>query len=139
MPLSTRPADGLVINFIPDQEKAISEIKRVTRSNGVVAAYVWDYAGEMQMMAAVAMDPSATSLDEGCRFPVCHPEPLADLFRKAGLADLETRSIDVSTIFKNFDDYWTPFLGGQARAPGHLLQVGRRGGDLVELSLMKKW
>ena len=60
---------GLVINFITDQPKAVSEMKRVTRPLGVVGAYVWDYAGEMQMMrhfwdAAVAMDPGAASLDE---------------------------------------------------------------------------
>ena len=119
---------GLVINFIPDQAKAINEMKRVTRPHGVVAAYVWDYAGEMQMMrhfwnAAVALDPNAASLDEGHRFPVCRPEPLADLFRKAGLADVTTRSIDVATIFTNFDDYWTPFLGGQAPAPGYCMSL----------------
>jgi SAM-dependent methyltransferase len=111
---------GLVINFITDQPKAVSEMKRATRARGVVGAYVWDYAGEMQMMrhfwdAAVALDPSAASLDEGRRFPVCHPEPLADLFRKAGIGVVETRSIDVPTIFRNFDDYWTPFLGGHQR------------------------
>jgi SAM-dependent methyltransferase len=119
---------GLVINFIPDQAKAVNEMKRVTRPRGVVGAYVWDYAGEMQMMrhfwnAAVALDPNAASLDEGRRFPVCRPEPLADLFRKAGLADVKTRSIDVPTIFKNFDDYWTPFLGGQAPAPGYCMSL----------------
>jgi SAM-dependent methyltransferase len=96
---------GLVINFITDQSKAVSEMKRVTRPLGVVGAYVWDYAGQMQMMrhfwdAAVAMDPSAASLDEGRRFPVCHPEPLADLFRIAGLGNVETRSIDVPHDFQ---------------------------------------
>jgi SAM-dependent methyltransferase len=119
---------GLIINFIPDQAKAINEMKRVTRPHGVVAAYVWDYAGEMQMMrhfwnAAVALDPNAASLDEGDRFPVCRPEPLAHLFRKAGLADVKVRSIDVPTIFRNFDDYWTPFLGGQAPAPGYCMSL----------------
>jgi SAM-dependent methyltransferase len=119
---------GLVINFIPDQTKAVNEMKRVTRPRGVVAAYVWDYADEMQMMrhfwnAAVALDPNAASLDEGRRFPMCRPEPLADLFRKAGLADVKTRSIDVPTTFRDFDDYWTPFLGGQAPAPGYCMSL----------------
>ena len=119
---------GLVINFIPDQAKAVSEMKRVTCPHGVVGAYVWDYAGEMQMMrhfwnAAVALDPNAVSLDEGRRFPVCHPEPLAALLQKAGLGDVTTRSIDVPTIFRNFDDYWTPFLGGQAPAPGYCVSL----------------
>jgi hypothetical protein len=69
--------------------------------------------------AAVATDPNAASLDEGRQFPVCHPEPLADVFRRAGLHDVITRPIDVPTIFRDFDDYWTPFLGGQAPAPGY--------------------
>jgi len=119
---------GLVINFISDQTKAVAEMKRVTRPRGVVGAYVWDYAGEMQMMrhfwdAAVTLDANAASLDEGRRFPVCHPEPLADLFQKAGLDDVKTRSIDVPTVFRNFDDYWTPFLGGQAPAPGYCMSL----------------
>jgi len=125
---SDATVSGLVINFIPDQAKAVTEMKRVTRPGGVVAAYVWDYAGEMQMMrhfwnAAVALDPNAASLDEGRRFPECRPEPLADLFRKAGLGDVKTRSIDVPTVFRNFEDYWTPFLGGQAPAPGYCMSL----------------
>lgn len=119
---------GLVINFVPDQSKAVSEMKRATRSRGIVAAYVWDYAGEMQMMrhfwdAAVALDPSAASLDEGRRFPVCRAEPLAELFRQAGVDDVTTCATDVPTIFRNFDDYWTPFLGGQAPAPGYCMAL----------------
>jgi SAM-dependent methyltransferase len=119
---------GLVINFIPDQAKAVREMKRATRPGGTVAAYVWDYAGEMQMMrrfwdAAVALDASAIPLDEGRRFPVCRPEPLASLFRQAGLGGVEVRSIDALTIFKDFDDYWTPFLGGQAPAPGYCMSL----------------
>jgi len=119
---------GLVINFIPDQAKAAREMKRATRPGGIVAAYVWDYSGEMQMMrrfwnAAVALDSSAIPLDEGRRFPVCQPEALAGLFRHAGLDDVAVRSIDVPTIFKDFDDYWTPFLGGQAPAPGYCMSL----------------
>jgi SAM-dependent methyltransferase len=119
---------GLVVNFIPDQARAVGEMRRATRPGGIVAAYVWDYAGEMQMMrqfwdAAVALDPSAIPLDEGRRFPICQPEPLASLFRGAGLEGVAVRSIDVPTIFKNFDDYWTPFLGGQAPAPGYCMSL----------------
>jgi SAM-dependent methyltransferase len=119
---------GLVMNFIPDQSKAISEMKRASRPNGIVGAYVWDYASGMQMMryfwdAAVALNSSAASLDEGQRFPLCHPDPLATLFQDAGLADVTVRPIDVPTIFKNFDDYWTPFLGGQAPAPGYCISL----------------
>jgi hypothetical protein len=56
----------------------------VTRPGGTVGAYVWDYAGQMQLMryfwdAAGALDPRARELDEGVRFPLCRPEPLQAL------------------------------------------------------------
>lgn len=119
---------GLSINFVPDQPGALTEMCRATRAGGVVAAYVWDYAGEMQMMrhfwnAAAALDPAALPLDEGRRFPVCNPEPLAGLFQGAGLKDVSVRPIDAPTIFKDFDDYWTPFLGGHAPAPGYCMAL----------------
>lgn len=119
---------GLVINFVSDQAKAMGEMRRVTRPGGIVAGYVWDYAGEMQMMrrfwdAAVALDPAAIPLDEGRRFPVCRPEPLSTLFRGAGFDRVQVRPIDVPTIFKDFDDYWSPFLGGQAPAPGYCMSL----------------
>ena len=123
---------GLVINFVSDMPKAIAEMVRVARPGGTVATYVWDYAGEMQMMrrfwdAAVALNPAALDKDEGRRFPVCRPEPLAALLKGAGLANVEVRAIDVPTVFKDFDDYWTPFLGGQAPAPGYCMSLSEDG------------
>ena len=119
---------GLVLNFVPDKQRALGEMRRVVRGGGTVAAYVWDYAGEMQLMrhfwdAAVALDPAALELDEGRRFPICKPDPLAELFRQSGLGEVETRAVDVPTVFRDFDDYWTPFLGGQAPAPGYCMSL----------------
>jgi SAM-dependent methyltransferase len=119
---------GLVLNFIPDQAKAVAEMRRVAREGGTVAAYVWDYAEGMQLMrhfwdAAVALNPSADELDEARRFPICRPEPLAGLFKAAGLHDVETAAIEVPTVFRNFDDYWSPFLAGQGPAPGYCMKL----------------
>ena len=116
------------MNFIPNQARAVIEMKRATRPGGVVAAYVWDYAGEMQMMrrfwdAAAALDPRAIPLDEGRRFPICHPGPLTNLFQSAALGGVAVRPIDIPTIFKDFDDYWRPFLGGQAPAPSYCISL----------------
>lgn len=41
---------GLVLNFVPDTTKALEEMRRIVKPGGTVAAYVWDYAGEMQLM-----------------------------------------------------------------------------------------
>jgi hypothetical protein len=36
---------------------------------------------------------------------------------------VQVRPIDVPTRFRDFDDYWTPFLGGQAPAPGYAMSL----------------
>ena len=119
---------GLVLNFVPQPSRAVAEMHRVARVGGTVAAYVWDYAGQMQLMryfwdAAVALDPAASNLDEGQRFPICQPEPLMQLFRAKGLREVKVRMIDIPTAFRNFDDYWSPLLGGQAPAPGYTMSL----------------
>jgi hypothetical protein len=106
----------------------VAEMVRVVRQNGIVALYVWDYADKMELMryfwdAAVALDPSARPLDEGVRFPICNPERLAALFQDAGLKNVETRAIDIPTDFRDFDDCWLPFLGGQGPAPGYAMSL----------------
>jgi SAM-dependent methyltransferase len=119
---------GLVLNFVPDQRAALLEMARVTRKDGAIGAYVWDYAGKMELMrffwdAAVDLDPEATKLDEGVRFPLCRPEGLAKLFASAGLGEVEVKPIDIATQFASFDDYWQPFLGGQGPAPAYAMSL----------------
>jgi SAM-dependent methyltransferase len=119
---------GLVLNFVPEPARAVVEMARVVRRDGAVAVYVWDYAGEMELIrrfwdAACALDDRATALDEGRRFPVCHPRALEQLFRDAALEAIETRAIDVPTVFRDFSDYWTPFLGGQGPAPTYVASL----------------
>ncbi|MCE9646338.1 MAG: methyltransferase domain-containing protein [Chloroflexi bacterium] len=119
---------ALVLNFIPQPERAVSEMTRATRSGGVVAAYVWDYADRMQMIrhffdAATALDPKADELDEGRRFPICQPDALSQLFESAGLKNVEVRPIEVPTVFRDFNDYWSPFLGGQGPAPSYAMSL----------------
>ena len=119
---------GLVLNFVPDQRAALGEMARVTAKGGTVAAYVWDYAGKMELMrffwdAAVELNPGARNMDEGVRFPLCRPEALEKLFAGAGLIGVEVKPIDIPTPFENFDDYWQPFLGGQGPAPAYAMSL----------------
>ena len=119
---------GLVLNFLSDTERSVSEMVRVVRPGGIVAGYVWDFAGEMQMMrcfwdAAVALDPAAIELHDGMRFPHCKPEPLAKLFMGARLSEVESQAIDVPTTFRDFDDYWSPFLSGDGTISSYCMSL----------------
>lgn len=119
---------GLVLNFIADGRAGLAAMRRVTRPGGCIAGYVWDYSGKMELMryfwdAAVELDPAAGGLDEGVRFPLCRPGALADLFERAGLANVVTDAIDVETPFADFDDYWRPFLGGNGPAPAYAMSL----------------
>jgi SAM-dependent methyltransferase len=119
---------GLVLNFVPDGRAALTEMTRVTVSGGTIGAYVWDYAGKMELMrlfwdAVVALNPDAAKMDEGVRFPVCRPEALTELFASAGLRRIEVTAIDIPTPFASFEDYWQPFLGGQGPAPAYAMSL----------------
>src|SRR5262245_30142273 len=81
---------GLALNFMPDPAQAVKSMRARLRHQGLLAAYVWDYAGGMEFLRifwdeAVALDTPAAKIEEGARFPLCQPEALASLFRGAGL------------------------------------------------------
>lgn len=135
IPLQDRCVDvtvsGLVLNFVPDQKAALAEMARVTVHGGTIGAYVWDYAEKMEMMrafwdAAVELNPDAVKMDEGARFPLCRPEALTDMFTQAGFRGVEVTAIDIPTHFSNFDDYWSPFLGGQGPAPAYAMALDEK-------------
>jgi ubiquinone/menaquinone biosynthesis C-methylase UbiE len=119
---------GLVLNFVPDVSAVLAQARRVCRDGGVVGAYVWDYADGMQLMryfwdAATRLDPKAAELDESRRFPICQPDRLAEAFTAAGFDRVEATGLVVPTLFRDFEDYWTPFLGGQAPAPAYCMSL----------------
>ena len=121
---------GLVLNFVPQPSQVLSEMIRAVHIGGTVAAYVWDYADQMQLIryfwnAAVALDKTVLALDEGQRFPLCQPEHLRQLFQNPThqLENVQVRLIDVATTFSNFDDYWSPFLGSQGPAPNYAMSL----------------
>lgn len=98
------------------------------RKGGTIAAYVWDYAEGMELIrifwnTAIALDAAARELDESVRFPLCRADSLGELFQGAGLRDVQVQPIVVPTVFRDFDDYWTPFLSGQGPAPGYVTSL----------------
>ena len=116
---------GLVLNFLPEPPRSVRSMKDRLRVGGVLAAYVWDYQDGMDLLRtfweeAVALDPSASHLAERHRFPICRPNPLAELFSQAGLGSIEVRPFEITMVFDTFDAYWLPFLGGAGPAPAYV-------------------
>ena len=121
---------GLVLNFVPQPEAAISEMLRVAKPGGDIGIFLWDYADGMEVLryfwdAAVALDNAAKELDEGMRFPLCREGKLEFLVREAGLKQVEAKPIEVPTLFQNFDDYWMPFLGNVGPAPSYVTSLAQ--------------
>ncbi len=124
----------LVLNFLPDPEAGVAEMLRVTRPGGTIAACTWDYADGMTMLrtfwdAARDVDPQAPDEARTMRFTT--ERELAGLWENGGLTDVRTRSLEVSTTYVDFDDYWHPFLLGIG--PGGAYATSLDAGRLAQL------
>jgi SAM-dependent methyltransferase len=120
---------GLVLNFVQEPKRALEAVHERLAPNGVAGAYVWDYESGLEFLRhfwdeAAASDPRAAALDEGARFPLCHEPALAALFESAGLTRVDTKALVIETRFRDFDDYWRPFLGGTGPAPTYVGSLG---------------
>ncbi|SOD98234.1 class I SAM-dependent methyltransferase [Blastococcus haudaquaticus] len=116
---------GLTLNFVAERTAVLGELRRAVGPGGTVAAYVWDYPDGMQLMAAywdAALDLGLAepTMHEAVRFGFCRRAALQAVFVTAGLTGVDTTPIVVPTAFRDFDDFWSPFLGGTGPAPAHL-------------------
>lgn len=110
----------LVLQEIPDARKAVSEMRRVTRSGGCVAASQWDFISGMPTLSYFwetvgEILPKEQALEEAKkRVPTGYSDtdPLARLWTSLGLIDVETAELEIRMEFVSFEDYWKPFLGG---------------------------
>jgi len=131
----------LVLSFVPDQARALREMSRVTRAGGIVSAAVWDYGEGMEMLRvfwdAVAVDPAMAARDER-HLPLCRRGELAALWRAGGLEDVEEQALTIEMSFKNFDDYWLPFLGGQGPAGAYAASLADAHRAALEARLRRR-
>ncbi len=107
----------LVLNFMTDARRGVAEMHRVVRPGGVVAACVWDYAGEMTLLrrfwdAAGALFAAGAERDEGRIMRFCSQDELVRLFSDAGLEAVESGALEVDAGYEDFEDLWHPFERG---------------------------
>jgi len=104
----------LVIMFIRDPGRAVSEMRRVTRPGGSVAVCVWDKVG-MEMNSVFArtvaeLDPAGAQRADVQGYS---EGMLASLWVAHGFSHVEEDALVIPMEFKSFDDFWLPHLGGQ--------------------------
>jgi SAM-dependent methyltransferase len=107
----------LVLQFIPQADRAILEMRRVTRPGGTIAAATWDQRGgvvwsRMFWDTAAALDPKAADLRAKSSIrPLALPGGLARAWRAAGLDDVVESEVAIRMGYRSFDDYWAPLAG----------------------------
>jgi len=132
----------LVMNFVPDHNKAIAEMRRVTRPGGVVSACVWDYNEGMQSLRffwdeAVALDPAIEPKDER-HMKLSHQGQLVDLWKTAGLVNVREKPLTISQAFSSFDDYWGPFTKGAGPGGAYVVSLPADRRRRLEANLHKR-
>jgi len=130
----------LVFHFVSDPIASVGEMKRVTRPGGKIAACVWDFTGGMTMVraywdAAREADPDAPPEPE--RFGG-EPAQLADLWRAAGLSDVDDTSLRVSTRYEHFDELWQSFRRGEGQVAVHAASLEGEKHDAVRDALHRR-
>jgi SAM-dependent methyltransferase len=122
---------ALVINFIPDRPRALSEMRRVSRAGGMVAGYVWDFAAERSPSWPMRMGMRKFGMDVPS-IPGTRDSSLAALtsmFQQAGFKEIVTRSIEVTNSFPHFDVFWqaqTPSYSPATKMIAAMLDTDRR-------------
>ena len=118
----------LVVHFMTDPVAGLSEMARVTRREGLVAACVWDHGGGCGPLSVFwhgvnRLDPQAR--DES-GLAGAREGHLAQLFDQAGLQDVKTSALTVRVGFATFQDWWDPFTLGVGPAGAHVARLDTR-------------
>jgi SAM-dependent methyltransferase len=137
-----RALSMLVINFIPDPQKAVGEMRRVTRRGGTVAAAVWDYGDGMEMLRvfwdeAIALRPDDDAKDER-HMPLSRRGELAALWRSQGLQAVVEEPLTIETRFSSFDDYWMPYMDRQGPAGAYVVALPEADRERLRMRLRQR-
>lgn len=132
----------LVMNFIPDHNKAIAEMRRVTRPQGTVSACVWDYDAGMQMLRffwdeAIALDPAIEPRDER-HMKLSRQGQLGELWRKAGLINVKEAPLVIDQAYASFNDYWGSFTQGAGPGGAYVVSLSEDRRQQLETRMRKR-
>ena len=104
---------ALVLFFVPQPAAGVGEMARVVKPGGIVAAYAWDMFGGgfpneplFEQLRAMGHTPAGPPSPEASKMSV-----MQELWRGAGLSDIETRAIEVARTYPSFDEYWSSLHG----------------------------
>lgn len=107
----------LVLNDIPDPERALAEMVRVTRPGGRIAAVVWDRMGGLGFLrlfldVAALVEPEG----EGLRASILDvrlgsEDDMAVLWCDRGLRGVRAGTLSIRMEFLDFHDYWDSLMG----------------------------
>jgi SAM-dependent methyltransferase len=124
---------ALVIHFVPDPAKGVTEMARVVRPGGWVTAYVWDDkdggSPTQPLQTAIVLEggddvrPPSTG--------VSHMDRLLGLWTGAGLRDVDSRVIRVQRTFDDFDAFWSA-TSGSGRPKVSLASLGLEATERVK-------
>ncbi len=110
----------LVLAFIPEPQRAVREMVRVTKPGGTVAACMWDLRGglvfgRMFWDTAAALDPKAVEARrQTMSRPITRQGGIAGEFKTAGLQNVQETVLTIPMSFANFEDFWAPFEGRES-------------------------
>jgi SAM-dependent methyltransferase len=132
----------LVMNFIPDHDKAITEMRRVTRAQGIISACVWDYDAGMQMLRffwdeAIALDPAVEPKDER-HMKLSRQGQLGDLWKKAGFANVKEAPLVIDQAYSSFHDYWEAFTKGAGPGGAYVVSLPNDRRQQLEARMRKR-
>lgn len=107
---------ALVLVFVPDPAKGVSEMVRVVVPGGAVVSYMWDMLGGGFPLDTIHSEIQAMGigLTRPPRMDASGTQALRELWIGAGLEDVQTREIEVNRTFANFDDFWTTSIKSPA-------------------------
>ena len=145
LPFESRSFDRvlslLCLHFVPNTDTAIKQLVRVARPRATVAAAVWDARGGFVAQrifydtAAMLDEKGASARAQQLTRPLCRPGELEAAWRAAGIRDVVGAQLLTRMEYASFDDFWSPYLGGQGGAAAYVASLGEEQREKLRESL----